>query len=232
MKLVRGLVLVLAVSLAVAGASSAAAATAPARATITVSGTGIVNSVPNRADFTFGVSATAKTATAALAANSSQMNKLISALEKRGIASKDIQTAEISLSPNTSPSGNRILGYTASNSVTTHILKIADAGPIVDAAVGAGANQINGPSLTAADQQALYRQALKAAIANARVKAATIAAAAHVSLGAIRAIDESSGGSTVPLPFSAATKVAGAATPVQPGTIQTEADVTVTYSVG
>jgi uncharacterized protein YggE len=220
------------VSLAVAGASSAAAATAPARATITVSGTGIVNSVPNRADFTFGVSATAKTATAALAANSSQMNKLISALEKRGIASKDIQTAEISLSPNTSPSGNRILGYTASNSVTTHILKIADAGPIVDAAVGAGANQINGPSLTAADQQALYRQALKAAIANARVKAATIAAAAHVSLGAIRAIDESSGGSTVPLPFSAATKVAGAATPVQPGTIQTEADVTVTYSVG
>jgi uncharacterized protein len=230
MKLVSGLVL--AASFAVLGASSAAAATAPARATITVSGTGIVNSVPNRADFTFGVSATAKTATAALAANSSQMNKLISALEKRGIASKDIQTAQISLSPNTNPSGNRILGYTASNSVTTHILKIGDAGPIVDAAVGAGANQINGPNLTAADQQALYRRALKAAIANARVKAATIASAAHVSLGAIRVIDESSGGSTVPLPFSAATKVAGASTPVQPGTIQTEADVTVTYSVG
>jgi uncharacterized protein YggE len=228
-KLVCGLTL--AAAIAVVGVSSAAGATAAARGTITVSGTGIVNSVPNRADFTFGVSATATTATAALAANSTQMNRLIAALEKHGIASKDIQTAQISLSPNTSPSGNRILGYTASNSVTTHILKIGDAGPIVDAAVGAGANQINGPNLTAADQQALYRQALKAAIANARVKAATIAAAAHVSLGAIRAIDESSGGSTVPLPFSA-TKAAGAATPVQPGTIQTEADVTVTYAIG
>jgi len=68
-KLVYGLTIALAVS--VLGASPAAGATAAAKGTITVSGTGIVNSVPNRADFTFGVSATAPTATAALAADSS-----------------------------------------------------------------------------------------------------------------------------------------------------------------
>ncbi len=228
MKLVYGLMLAAAV--AVLGASSAAGAAAPSRGTITVSGTGIVNSVPNQADFTFGVSVSAKTATAALAVNSAQMNRLIGALKKRGVAPRDIQTAQISLSPNTNPGGNRVLGYTASNSVTAHIRKIGDAGPIIDAAVGAGANEVSGPSLTSADAQRLYRAALKAAIANARAKAAAIASAAHVTLGGIRSVIEAS---SAPYPKPLAGGVASSAsTPVQPGTIQTEADVTVTFNVG
>ncbi len=229
MKLVYGFTIALAVS--VLGASSAAGATTAAKGTITVSGTGIVNSVPNRADFTFGVSATAKTATAALAADSSQMRRLIDALKKRGIAARDIQTAQISLSPNMNQNGSRVLGYTASNSVTARIRKIGDAGPVIDAAVAAGANQISGPSLTTADQQALYRKALKAAIANARVKANAIAAAAHLAVGSIRSIVEGST-SSFPQPLAQSAKAAGASTPVQPGTIQTEADVTVTFAVG
>ena len=226
MKLVYGLTVALAVS--VLGASAASGATTAANGTITVSGTGIVNSVPNRADFTFGVSATA---TAALAADSSQMRRLIDALKKRGIASRDIQTAQISLSPNMNQNGSRVLGYTASNSVTARIRKIGDAGPVIDAAVAAGANQISGPSLTSADQQSLYRRALKAAIANARVKAGAIASAAHVTVGSIRSIVEASA-SPFPQPLAESAKAAGASTPVQPGTIQTEADVTVTFNLG
>lgn len=228
MKLVYSVTIALAVSLL--GASSAVGAAAAAKGTITVSGTGIVNSVPNRADFTFGVSTTATTATAALAADGGQMRRLIDALEKRGIASRDIQTAQISLSPNMNPNGNRVLGYTASNSVTARIRKLGDAGPIIDAAVGAGANQVSGPSLTSADQQHLYRQALKAAVANARAKAATIASAAHLTVGGIRSISEAT--ASFPQPLAEAAKAAGASTPVQPGTIQTEADVTVTFDVG
>lgn len=229
MKLGYGLTIALAVS--VLGASTAAGATAAAKGTITVSGTGIVNSVPNRADFTFGVSATAPTATAALAADSSQMRRLIDALKKRGIASRDIQTAQISLSPNMNAGGNRVVGYTAANSVTTRIRKLGDAGPIIDAAVGAGANQVSGPSLTSADQQALYRRALKAAIANARAKASAIASAAHLTVGGIRSISEASTNS-FPQPLAESAKPAAGSTPVQPGTIQTEADVTVTFNIG
>jgi uncharacterized protein len=227
-KLVYSVTIALAISLL--GASSAVGAAAAAKGTITVSGTGIVNSVPNRADFTFGVSATATTATAALAADGSQMRRLIDVLKKRGIASRDIQTAQISLSPNMNPNGNRVLGYTASNSVTARIRKIGDAGPVIDAAVGAGANQVSGPSLTAADQQQLYRQALRAAVANARAKAATIASAAHLTVGGIRSISEAA--SSFPQPLAESAKAAAASTPVQPGTIQTEADVTVTFVTG
>ena len=38
-----------------------------------------------------------------------------------------------------------------------------------DAAVGAGANQVSGPNLLASDQDAAYRSALKAAVAQARL---------------------------------------------------------------
>jgi uncharacterized protein YggE len=159
------------------------------------------------------------------------MRRLINALKQRGIAARDIQTAQVSLSPNMDPNGSSVVGYTASNSVTARIRKLRDAGPIIDAAVAAGANQVGGPSLTSADQQKLYRQALKAAIANARAKASTIAAAAHLNLGSIRSISEAST-TSFPQPLAESAKASGASTPVQPGTIQTEADVTVTFNVG
>jgi uncharacterized protein len=228
-KLVSGLMLALAIS--ALGAPSALGAGAAARGTITVTGTGIVTSVPDQADFTFGVSTTAATATAALAADSSQMRRLIDALKKQGIAARDIQTAEVSLSPNTNANGNRVIGYTASNSVTARIRKLANAGPVVDAAVRAGANEVGGPSLTSADANALYRRALKAAIANARGKAATIAGAARLKLGAIRSVDESSS-SVTPFAKTLPSAAASSSTPVQPGTIQTEADVTVVFNTG
>src|SRR4051812_19289701 len=100
---------------AIAVPASALAATAPR--TITVHGTGIVTTVPTTAMFTFGVAASGATATRALSANASRMNKVIAALRSKGIAEADIQTSSISLAPNTSPRGDKILNYTATNSV-------------------------------------------------------------------------------------------------------------------
>ena len=109
---------------------------------------------------------------------------------------------------------------------------IAKSGSIVDAAVGAGANTVSGPSLTASDQVSLAQQALKAAVANARARAEAIAAAAHVGLGAVRSVTEVS---STPITFSPTPRAAGAlatTTPVEAGTVQTEEDVTVVYAIG
>ena len=46
---------------------------------------------------------------------------------------------------------------------------------MIDAAVNAGANQVYGPSLSHGDQDELYRQALKAAVADARANAQALA---------------------------------------------------------
>ncbi len=207
-----------------------ATASAAGGRSITVQGTGIVTTVPNEADFTFGVSVTAPTAKAALGANATRMNAVIAALRSQGVAAADLQTAEISLSPNTNDTGSRILDFTATNSVTVKTSSIARSGSIVDAAVGAGANTVSGPSLTVRDQVALTQRALRAAVANARARAQAIAGAAHVRLRAVLTVTE---GSSSPITFSPAPKASAAAagTPVQAGTVQTEEDVTVTFSI-
>ncbi|MGZ4381046.1 MAG: SIMPL domain-containing protein, partial [Gaiellaceae bacterium] len=78
---------------------------------ITVTGNGTVNTVPDRAEFSFGVHTESATAAAALGANGALMTKVIDAVEKAGVAKADIQTSQVSLSPQTSADGKRITGY-------------------------------------------------------------------------------------------------------------------------
>lgn len=218
-----------AVALAVAATASATAGAQPQARTITVNGTGTVTVVPTQAEFTFGVTTVGKTATAALGANSRAMNKLIAAIEQQGIKAADVQTAEVSLMPNRNQAGTTIVGYTATNSVSALVRSIVKAGPLVDAAVRAGANDVQGPSLTVADSGNLSRQALRAAVTDARARAQAVAAQAHVTLGAIVSIAETS--NTVPPPFSSLQAAKASSTPVSAGTIQVEADITAVFAI-
>jgi hypothetical protein len=213
-----------------AAASAATGAHAAGSRTITVSGTGIVTSVPDEAQFVFGVAVTGPTARAALGASSRRMTALIAAVKGQGVAPADLQTSQVALTPNTNDSGSKILNFTASESLTVTTKAIAKAGAIVDAAVAAGANNVDGPSLGPSSQQALRQRALAAAIADARSRAVAIARAAHVQLGRVVTVTEDS--STPPIAFQGAAKAAAApATPVEPGTVQTEEDVTVTFAI-
>lgn len=196
---------------------------------ITVLGTGSANVTPDRASFAFGTVSQARTASAALAANSQAATRVVNALRQAGVARADIQTSEVSLSPRMNENGEEIIGYTATNTVTANIRKLADAGDVIDAAVGAGANQVYGPNLLSSDQDAAYRSALKAAVAEARAKAETLASAAGKSLGSITTIVEGGGGPQ-PLPVAGGAK--DSATQIEPGTQRIEATVSVTFAFG
>ncbi len=191
---------------------------------ITVTGNGTVNTVPDRAEFSFGVHTESATAAAALGANGALMTKVIDAIEHAGVAKGDIQTSQVSLSPQTSADGKRITGYAADNSVTVTIRDLGSAGSVVDAAVAAGANQVSGPNLSSSDQDVLYLQALKKAMADAKAKAEAIASGGGISLGAVTTVVE--GGTPIALPG-----VSEKATPISPGTEQITATVTVTYAI-
>ena len=195
---------------------------------ITVLGTGSVNVTPDRASFAFGTVNQAATANGALTASSQSIARVIAAIKKAGVAQADIQTSDVSLSPRMNDTGNEIVGYTASNTVTATIRKLGDAGDVVDAAVGAGSNQVYGPNLLASDQDAAYRNALKAAVADARAKAETLAAAANSTLGKITAIVE--GGGAMPMPVAVGAK--DSSVPIEPGTQKIEATVSVTFALG
>jgi uncharacterized protein len=208
-----------------AGGSSAAAA----QHSIVVSGNGSISAAPDRAHASFGVSTTAKTASAALRGNAAEMTKVIAALKGQGIAAADIRTEVVSLSPRYSSNGDAIAGYEATNSVSATIRKLDKVGPVIDAAVDAGANQVSGPNLVRADAAGLYRSALRVAIANAKSKARTIAAASGLNLRRITDVTEA-GAAPTPTPLTAKSG-ADASTPIEPGTTQVEATVMVIFSV-
>ena len=218
----------LAAVLAAVAALAAPAALAASPRSITVNGSGMVATTPTQADFRFGVTTNGGSATAALSANARLMTKVISALKAHGVAVADIQTAEVSLSPNRNQNGDKILNYTASNSVTARVHPLSRAGPVVDAAVTAGANEVNGPTLTSEDARVLSQRALKAAVADARARAKAIAAAAGVRLGRVLTVSETS---SSPVPFESDKAAEVASTPIEAGTVQIEADVTVTFAI-
>lgn len=227
-------ILLIAAPLALAGILAAAtlpggaASAAAEQGGITVQGVASIGSVPDRAELSFGVESQGPTARAALAANAAEMRKVIAAVKAAG--GTEVRTQSVSLSPRYDER-NEAQAFVAQNSASATIEDLARAGALIDAAVDAGANQVYGPSLSAGDQVELYRRALKAAVANARANAQSLAEAAGLSLGRITAVVEG-GGAPQPVPFAADKAMEAGSTPIEPGTQQTTATVTVTFSAG
>lgn len=212
-----------------AGGAGAATSAGSTGDTVTVTGNGAVDAVPDEASFSFSVQTKATTATAALARNGAATKAVIAAVEGAGVPEANVQTAQVSLDPVQSSDGTSIVAYSASDTITVTKLAIARAGSVVDAAVGAGATDVSGPSLELSDQDALYAQALKAAVANARSKAQVLADATGRSLGEVVSIVEG-GNAVMPLPVAAG--AAQSSTPIEAGTQEIDATVTVAYALG
>lgn len=193
---------------------------------ITVSGNGSATGVPTSAVLSLGVDARAASARAAVAANAREMRQVIDAVKAAG--GRNVGTQSLSLSQVFGQTGEPS-GFAASNVVSVTI-DVDRAGAVIDAAVGAGANQISGPTMSVADEGKLYRQALKAAVADARLSAETLAAASGRSLGKVTSVVES-GGAT-PVPMFAKTAASDVGTPVEAGTRETTASVTATFALG
>jgi uncharacterized protein len=220
-------VLVFAAVAAIVTLPGPATSAAEPSGSITVQGTGTIESVPDRAQMSFGVETHADAAKAALGANASEMRRLIAALESAG--GKDVQTQYVSVSPRYGDDMT-VLGYVATNTVSATVAQIDRAGAVIDAAVAAGANQVSGPSLSKADQDDLYEQALAAAVDDARGRAEALAKAANLSLGRVKSIVEG-GGLQPPMPYAADAMRAEASTPIEPGQQEIAASVTVTFTV-
>ena len=80
-------------------------------------------------------------------------------------------------------------------------------------------------------ERALYRDALRSAVANAKDKAEALASAAGLTLGGAETIVEG-GQSSPPISYAQKADAAGVSVPIEPGTQTIEASVTVTYDAG
>jgi uncharacterized protein YggE len=163
------------------------------------------------------------------------MQHVVQALRRLNIPQNRIGTERLDLSPvyeqprpgqETRP---RLTGYRASNIVRVELDDLARLGPVIDAAVGAGANDVEGIQFTITNEAPHRMEALRQASQEARTKAQAIAEALGVRLSGL--LEASEGGVEVvpprPLAFE---RGAIAATPVQPGEMTVRATVTVRYT--
>lgn len=181
----------IAAALLVAGTSGAAdgqESQRPPVPQIVTSGQGEVRVAPDRATISIGVQSRATTAAEASAQNSRKQRAIIDAIRAKGIAQEQISTSSFNVIPETrydreGQAVPRTLSYLVSNIVTVEVRRMDLVGPVIDAALGAGANQIHSLGFGLANADSARRSALAMAVQRARADAEVMARAAGGSLG-------------------------------------------------
>ena len=222
---VRNAILALSCAVAPAAVPSFAVAQTPVAPSITTSGTGEAKVTPDRAAVMVNVQTRAPTAAAAASENARRTSAVLDALGKLGLPKSQLSTEGYTVYPETRYDQNgqapRVTGYVVTNTVRAETHRPEQAGAIVDAALGAGANMINGLTFYASSIDVPRREAIADAVASARADAEAMARAAGGSLGSL--IELSTQGPTVPprpmydLSKMAAQSRAAVPTPVNPG---------------
>jgi uncharacterized protein YggE len=228
---------VIAVDAPAAQAGQPAPAAAPALRTLTVSGAGIISLKPDIAYIYVGVHTEKPTATEAVSVNNTNTQKLIDALKAAGVDAKDIQTTNFSIWQNTQygPDGKATgSNYAVDNTVYLTVRKLDKLGDLLDAAVKAGANNINSIQFDVADKSKALSDARTEAVKTAKTQAGELAAAAGVSLGDIQSIQYFDAS---PMPMFQGKGMGGGAAsadvsvPINPGQMQITVTVTLSYEI-
>ncbi len=220
---------------------------------ITVSGEGKASATPNLATISFTVSEDATTASAAQDVAAKKTNAALAVLKDQKIADKDIQTSSYNVSPRYSypqpcvynssgmmppcPAGgeSKIIGYTASQTVTVKIRNLDSVGVTVSALGGAGISNLYGPNFTIENPDALQAKARAEAIADARTKANELAR--ELGVRVVHVVNYSEGGGSYPGPYYKAETLSADSGPARPvpqiptGENEVTVDVSVTYEI-
>lgn len=235
------LALMLSLALTLAVPALAQRSDKPDYPTLAVIGTGDARVAPDEATVRLGVTRQGNTAQEVQEDVNRAANAIIDAILKVGVAKEQIQTGQLSLYPMYSqprPGSNdepKVTGYRASNVVSVRLDRLNLTGPVVDAGLKAGANQLEGVSFGLRNDGPARREALKKAAVEAREKAETLAAALGVRLGQLQEALEG-GVSVSPPPILREVAFARAApgndaTPVLPGQVTVNASVTLRYRI-
>jgi len=185
--------------------------------------------VPDVARVSFGVNVTKATVKAARATAAQQMTAIIEAVKGLGVADVDIQTTGLNLWPQYARNSTKVTGYTLTEQIVVTVRDLDRASDVVDTAMSKGATEMSGITFEMADPAKALNDARVAAIAAARTSAEAMATAARVSLGSVVSISDTSPGPIV-FPYQRMAAME-AATPIQPGSQDISATVSVVFEI-
>jgi len=211
----------------------------PPVSSIRVTGDARVTAKPDRVQIDIGVTTRAQQSQEAAAQNARQVDAVLAAVRKTAGPTAVLKTISYSLNPNYQyhPNGGEptLQGYTAVNVVQVTLDELGKIGAVIDAATQSGANRVEGIQFTLRDQDAVRAEALREAASRARAEADVLAAALGLKVLRVLTVEEQSP-RVVPVrvyggaPRAMAT--AAPATPVEAGTLEVTADVTLSVEVG
>jgi len=219
--------------LAVAAASQD---TTQQRRYIQATGESVVSAEPTRARIDIGVVTQASTSQAAADQNASRTQTVLTRLRAIVGQSGEIRTVGYSLTPNyTYPREGgepKLTGYTATNIVRVTLDDLTKVGPAIDTATQAGANRVQSLQFMLKDERAALDDALRQASQNAMRKASSIASSLGVRIIRVLTATES-GGPVVPIRDNTyVMRAESTQTPIEAGTIEVRASVTLTVEIG
>ncbi len=206
---------------------------------ISVSGDAKVSSPPDIATLSFGVQTGRQpSAKAAIALISKNMNAVLDAVRKEGIADKDISTQSFWLSPvyDFATSGQIPRGFEASQSLSVKVRDLDKVGDILTAAANAGANQAGGIDFSIDNPDELKAQARTKAIEEAKQKADVLARSLGMSIVRLTGFNED-GNYPLPRPYmmeksmAVSDGMAPQSIPVPSGEQDIMSTVTLTYEL-
>jgi uncharacterized protein YggE len=201
---------------------------------ITTSGEAQVRVTPDRATILIGVQTRGTTAATAGASNARIQKAILDTLKAMGLGADQLATQNFSVNPEMQypPAGGpgKVVGYTVSNVVRVELRRIEQVGPVIDASLTKGANQINSVQFTSSTASDARRTAMADAVRDARADAEALARAAGGTLGPVIEIT-SSAPPIRPMFGEIAMRTASKAidTPIEPGEQVISATVSVIW---
>lgn len=212
--------LVLALLLPVAAAAQATTiSTQPPPPQIIVSAEGEVKVTPDRATIFVAIETRAARAADAGAENARRARAVIDAIRKLRVPPDRITTEGYSVQPDWryEERSQKLIGYVARNTVRIELEDIDKSGPVIDAALGGGANNIHAMNFWSSRQDEARRNALAAAVAKARADAEVIARAAGGTLGTLLEVSTQQQYIPRPMVMMESRQAQAPDTPIQPG---------------
>jgi hypothetical protein len=195
---------------------------------ISVAASGEASVAPDLAIVSFAVSGSGKQLAPTRDDVNARSSSVLAKLRDLGVAEGDLDAPDVGIHPEYDyRKGQKLTGYRVVRQMTAKVRDLAGLGDVLDGLVAAGANEVYGAQMSAADPSAAEHEALRAAIIAAKAKAAALAEAGGVTLGGLARVEEEQAG-PVPMPrmrMMAAEMAADAPTEVAAG------DLTVTRQI-
>jgi uncharacterized protein YggE len=218
--------------------TAASAETQDPKPQIRVTGRATVSVQPEQASVDVGVVTEAKEAREAARLNAERLDAVLASIRGALGSGAKLETVNYSLSPvyrHPEPRNEPILtGYSASNVIRVQELALDKVGEVIDLATSSGANSVSNIVFGLRDEAAAKARALREAAIDAKAKADTLAEALGVQVLGILSVSEGEPDVIRPLATYRAEMAmakADAPTPVEAGTIEVRASVTLVVGI-